>query len=56
MRERGRKCVDFDGWGSGEDLGRVWGGKPIITIYCMKKIYFIFFKKDFKKRINSDLN
>ena len=43
-----RKNVDSDGRGEGKDLGEVKGGKTVIKIDCMKKIY-LQSKKNRKK-------
>lgn len=40
--------MDSDGRGNGKDLGEVSGGKTVIKIYCMKKIY-LHSKKNRKK-------
>jgi hypothetical protein len=42
---RKRKVVNLSGLGGRENLGGVEGGKNIIRIYCMKKIYFLIKKK-----------
>lgn len=33
-----RNGMNMGGWGSGQDLEEIGGGKTIINIYCMEKI------------------
>lgn len=42
---RNKKGMDTDRRGGREELEVVEGGETIITIYCMKKIYFQYKKK-----------
>lgn len=36
---RNKKVMDLDGKGSEQELLGIGGGKSVIRIYCMKKIY-----------------
>lgn len=39
-RTKGRKGVDLDRRGGGENLGRVRGGRTIVSVQCMKQYNF----------------
>lgn len=40
---------ELGGWGGGEDLGDVEGGKTLIRLHCMKRFFFFLIKKEFQK-------
>lgn len=46
-----RNGMNMGGWGSGQDLEGIGGGKTIIKIYCIEKIsIFNFIKKSIQQR------
>lgn len=46
-----RNGMNMGGWGSGQDLEEIGGGKTIIKIYCMEKYLFsILFNKSIQQK------